>query len=220
MHKHRLERVLVVNAAISSCVAWLRSRTYSSPANTRLPARTSRATCASAPQSASARAPRSALNAGRGRRRRDRGRYRPRPFRRRTQACAVGEEEFPAGGSDRRQHRHGQCRQGTGRSRCRWRQGRHWSRLDLHHAHRRRCRRATDHGRRLGGQCAGRQQYSLDCRWWHPLFGRHLQGDRRRRQCGDAWRPVCRYRGGSGRNRACTKGAPTRPIAAWAALVR
>ena len=48
----------------------------------------------------------------------------------------------PAG--HRRQHRHGRCGARSRQGRRRWREGGHRSRLHLHHAHRRGCRRAAD----------------------------------------------------------------------------
>ena len=59
MHRHRLERVLVVNDA-ASCAASSPSRTSSSRPSTRTPARTSTAACASARRSASPPTTRSA----------------------------------------------------------------------------------------------------------------------------------------------------------------
>jgi IMP dehydrogenase len=50
-----------------------------------------------------------------------------------------------AGRGHRRQHRHGGRRAGAGRHGRRRRQGRHRPGLDLHDADRRRCRRAADH---------------------------------------------------------------------------
>ena len=58
----------------------------------------------------------------------------------------------------------------------RWHQGGHRSRLDLHHAHRRRCGRAADFRRVERGGGRG-EQGSGDCRWRHPFLGRHRQGD-------------------------------------------
>ncbi len=75
-------------------------------------------------------------------------------------------------------------------------------RLDLHHAHRGRRRRAADHG---GGQRrhrARRQRHSADRRRRHPLFGRHREGHRGRRQHRDDGRHVRRHRRGAGRDRA------------------
>jgi inosine-5'-monophosphate dehydrogenase len=45
-------------------------------------------------------------------------------------------------------------------------------------------------------------RHAADCRWRHTLFGRHLQGHRRRCQCRDAGRSVRRYRRSAGRDRA------------------
>ncbi len=62
------------------------------------------------------------------------------------------------------------------RRRRRRRQGRHRTGLDLHDADRRRRRRAADHRgveRRAG---ARRHRRSAHRRWRHPLLGRHLQG--------------------------------------------
>jgi IMP dehydrogenase len=61
MHKHRLERVLVVNAGFE-LRGLMTVKDILKSTDTRMPARTSRGTCASAPRSAWARAPRSASN--------------------------------------------------------------------------------------------------------------------------------------------------------------
>ena len=110
-------------------------------------------------------------------------------------------QNFPERAGHRRQHRHrGGC-SGAGRTRRRRSQGRHRPRFDLHHAHGRGCRRAADH---RGGECVrcpGGQRRRGDCRRRHSLFRRHLQGAGCRRQLRHARRPAGRYRGSAGRNR-------------------
>ena len=65
-------------------------------------------------------------------------------------------QQLSAGRRDRRQHRHRRGGAGAGRSGRRRGQGRHRPGLDLHHAHRRRRRRAADHGDRQRGHGAAR----------------------------------------------------------------
>ncbi len=79
-------------------------------------------------------------------------------------------------------------------------QGRHRRRIDLHHPHRRRHRRADDYrGRRVRPR-GGAAQGADHRRWRHPLFRRHHQGARRRRQLRDDRQPVCRHRREPGRD--------------------
>jgi IMP dehydrogenase len=89
-------------------------------------------------------------------------------------------KNFPAGRSDRRQHRHRRRRAGDACARRRRRQGGHRSGLDLHHAHRRRRRRAANHRHPDGLRCPQGQRRADDRRRRHPLLGRHLEGDCRR----------------------------------------
>ena len=108
-----------------------------------------------------------------------------------------GEVVRPAG--DRRQHRD---RGGGARARrCRRRcsQGRNRPGLDLHDAHRRRRRRAADlRGRQRRRGAAGYRR-SGDFRRRHPFLRRHRQGARRRRARRDDRQPVRRYRRVAGR---------------------
>ncbi len=61
------------------------------------------------------------------------------------------------------------------------REGGHRPRLHLHHAHRRRCRRAADQRGGHGREGAGRHRRLADRRRRHPLLRRHRQGTLRRR---------------------------------------
>jgi IMP dehydrogenase len=72
-------------------------------------------------------------------------------------ARALGAQDFPEDRPDRRQHRHRRCGQGSGRRWCRRGQGRHRPGLDLHHARDRRRRRAADVGRGHGRDGAAGQ---------------------------------------------------------------
>ena len=74
--------------------------------------------------------------------------------------------------------------------------------LDLHDAHRRRRRRAADHGDRTMRWRASAARTCRDRRRRHPLLGRHRQGARRGRARRDARQPVRRHRGSAGRDRA------------------
>ncbi len=82
---------------------------------------------------------------------------------------------------DRRQRRHRRGDRGADRPRGRRGQGRHRRRLDLHDPRRRRHRRADDHrdrrlrARRRAARRAGHRRRR------HPLLGRHHQGDCGRR---------------------------------------
>jgi IMP dehydrogenase len=62
-----------------------------------------------------------------------------------------------------------------------------------------------------------RHRRSAHRRRWHPLFGRHRQGDRRRRQLRHARWSVGRHRRSTWRE-CCFRDAPTSPIAAWVRL--
>ena len=70
-------------------------------------------------------------------------------------------------------------------ARCRRRrhQGRHWARIDLHHPHSHRRRRAPDHRHRRGSARHPRQRCPHHRRRRHQVFRRHHQGHRRRRRC-------------------------------------
>ncbi len=83
--------------------------------------------------------------ARRGGRRRARRRYRARSFAGRARSRALGQEALSADAGDRRQHRHRRRGEGADRRGRRRGQGRRRSGLDLHDAHRRRRRRAADH---------------------------------------------------------------------------
>ena len=99
----------------------------------------------------------------------------------------------------RRQRRHRRRHRGADRSRRRRGQGRHRRRLDLHHPHGGRHRRADDH---LGGGVRGGgrpSQRAGDRRRRHPHVGRRGQGPGRGRQRGDDRQPVRRHRRKPGR---------------------
>ena len=83
-----------------------------------------------------------------------------------------------------------EAHRGADRARRRCGEGRHRRRIDLHHAHHRRHRRADDHLRH--GLRARRRaaRYPGDCRRRHPLFGRRDEGDRGRREHGDDWQSL------------------------------
>ena len=101
---------------------------------------------------------------------------------------------FPGPGSDRRQRRHCRSDRSADRDRRERREGRHRRRLDLHHAHRRRHRRAddlVDCGMRDG---RGQASHSGDRRRRHPHVRRRRQGARGRRQRRDGRQPVRRHR--------------------------
>ena len=100
----------------------------------------------------------------------------------------------------RRQRRDRRGDRGADRTRRGRGQGRHRRRLDLHHAHRRRHRRADDYGRarvRAGGRAPRRAGHR---RRRHPQLRRRRQGARRRRQLGDDRQPVRRHRREPGRD--------------------
>ena len=78
---------------------------------------------------------------------------------------------LPPGRRDRRQHRHRRGRAGAGGSRRRRGQGRHRPRLDLHHPHRHRRGRAADLRHRRGGQGAEGQRRAADRRRRRALLG-------------------------------------------------
>ncbi len=116
LHKHKLERVLVVNDAFELQGPDDGEGHHQAD---QLPERRARR----AGQAARRRRGRrgrghrgARRGAGQGRRRRDRGRHRARPQQGRDRAGALGQAELPAGRRDRRQHRHRRAR--------RWR----WSR--------------------------------------------------------------------------------------------
>jgi IMP dehydrogenase len=132
----------------------------------------------------------------------DRGGYRPRPFSQRARPGALDQAAFSAGAGDRRQYRHRRRRPRSGGSGRGCGQGRHRSRFDLHHPHRRRGRRAADQRRGQRRRGAARLRCAGDRRWRGPLFRRSGQGDRRRRAYGDDRQPVRRHRGSARRGRA------------------
>ena len=85
--------------------------------------------------------------------------------------AALGQAPLPEGRRGRRQHRQRRRSAGTGRGGRRRGQDRHRPGLDLHHAHRHRRRRAADLRDRGGGQCAQGQWRAADRRRRRPLFG-------------------------------------------------
>ncbi len=109
--------------------------------------------------------------------------------------------KFPGDAGHRRQYRDRRRGEGAGGPGRGWREGRHRTRFDLHHAHRRRGRRAADHRDQQRRQCPERHRHTDDRRRRHPLFGRHRQGDRRGCRFGDARRTVRRHRGSARRDR-------------------
>ena len=144
MHRHRLERVLVVNGEMelrglitvkdilkgiehpNACKDELR------PAAGRRGGRDGR------------RYRRARRGAGRRGRGRHRGRYLARAFAGRAGTRRGGQEALSQCAGDRRQCRDRRRREGARRPRRRRGQGRHRAGLDLHDAHRRRRRRAAD----------------------------------------------------------------------------
>ena len=147
MHRHRLERVLVVNDAMElrglvTVKDILKATEHPNACKDEQGRLRVGAAVGVAERQRGAR-----RGAGRGGRRRHRRRHRARPFAGRARARRMGEEDLPAGAGHRRQHRHRRGREGAGRP---WRgcgEGRHRPRIDLHDAHRRRRRRAADHRR-------------------------------------------------------------------------
>ncbi len=103
-------------------------------------------------------------------------------------------------GFDRRQRGHVRRRARFDRSGRGRDQGRHRTRLDLHHARGQRRGRAADHrDRRMLARHAwlGR---AADFRRRHQVLRRHQQGHRGRRRCGDDRQPAGRHRGKPGRD--------------------
>ena len=146
MHRHRLERVLVVNERPRAARphhrqghpevdrASARVQGRARPAARRRRGRRRPPT----PRSAS----RLLVAAGVDVHRRRHG---ARPFAGRARPRRVGQEALPARAGHRRQRRDRRRRAGAGRPRRGRREGRHRPGLDLHDAHRRRRRRAADH---------------------------------------------------------------------------
>ena len=122
---------------------------------------------------------------------------------------------FPEAAGDRRQHCHGRRREGACRPRRRRCQGRHRTRIDLHDARRRRRRRAADHG---DPQCArGRRRpgRAADRRRRHSLFratSRRRSPPARLRSCSAACSRAPRNRPATP---SSTRAARTRAIAGW-----
>ena len=144
----------------------------------------------------------------------DRGRHGPRALRRRARGGHQDQGQ-PVGGRGGRQHRHRRRSPGADRRRRRCGQGRRRTGLDLHHAHRRRCRRAAaDRDPRVLGR-RGSPRRRADRRRRRALLRRHRQGDRcgRRRghgrfACSPAsTRPPARS--------SCPRASGTRPTGAW-----
>ncbi len=158
MHRHRLERVLVVGRGLP---AEGPGHGAGHPQGERAPERLQ----GRAGQAARRRRGRrgrghrgARRGAGGGGRRRAGRRHRAWPRAGRARPRRLDQEELQDR-SHRRQHRHRRRRKSAGRPRRRRRQGRHRPGIDLHHAHRRRRRRAADHrdpgrGRRPQGRAA------------------------------------------------------------------
>ena len=201
MHKHKLERVLVVNDAFELRGPDHGQGHHQADQLSRTPRATRTASCASAPRSASARAPRSASSCwckagvdaivvdtahGHSAGVIERVRWVKRNY---PQVDVIGGNIATGAG-----------RAGAGRGRRRCGQGRHRPGLDLHHAHRRRRRRAADHGDRQRRQGAAGSGVPLIADGGIRYLGRHRQGHRRRRRHGDDGRHVRRHRRGAGRD--------------------
>jgi IMP dehydrogenase len=181
MHKHRLERVLVINDAFElrglitvKDILKATEHPTGGQGRARQAARGRRGR-------RRRRIPTSAPSAGEGRRRRvvvdtahghsqgvlDRVRWVKRTF---PHVEVIGGNIATA-----------DARARAGRGGRRRRQGRHRPGLDLHDAHRRRGRRAADQRDQQRRRRAGGQRHSADRRRRHPLLGRRIQGARGRR---------------------------------------
>ena len=181
MHKHKLERVLVVNEAFE-LRGLMTVKDITKQTSSRTPARDAQGNCASARRRRGRGHRGARRTAGQGRRRRASWSTPPTATARRDRARALGQEALPAGRRDRRQHRHRCGGAGAGRSR----------------------RDAVKVGIGPGSICTtrivagvgvpqitaidnvatapGRHRRAADRRRRHPLLGRHRQGHRRRRQ--------------------------------------
>ena len=145
-----------------------------------------------------------------GRRRSRRGRHRARPFAARARRGQPHQAAVERGAGDGRQRRDRRGREGADRCRRRRDQGRHRAGLDLHHAHRRRRRRAAahrDHGRGRGG---AEDRHAGDRRRRHQVFRRSRQGARRRRRLRDGRLAARRHRRDARARSFSIRAAPTR----------
>ena len=151
LHKHRIEKVLVVDRAAP---AQGHDHRQGYPEGHRASARLQGRERPAARRRGGRHEPGHAgsrRSAARGRRRRGRRRYLAWPFARRAARWSSSiKARWPDHAGHRRQHRHGGSARDLVKAGADARQGRHRPGLDLHHAHRRRRRRAADHG---GRQC-------------------------------------------------------------------
>ena len=161
LHKHRIEKVLVVNGddelrGMITVKDFQKATEFprASKDSERPAARRRR-------RRHHARHARARRGAARGGCRCDRGRYLARPFARRARDGRAAEGALGRSGADRRQYRHARGRARPGRRRGRCGQGRHRPGLDLHHARRGRRRRAADHG---GGRTWPPRSRAAACR--------------------------------------------------------
>ena len=182
MHKHRIEKVLVVDDELRAARP---DHRQGHPEGARQPQRRQGRRRAPAGRRRGRRRRRhrgAGRGAGRRRRGRDRGRHRARPFAGRARPRALGQEELPERAGDRRQHRHRRRRAGADGSAARTRSRSASARV-----------RSAPRASSPASACRRSPRSSMvaevlqgphpaDRRWRHPLFRRHRQGAGRRRQ--------------------------------------
>ena len=138
-------------------------------------------------------------DADRGRRRSRGGRHRARPFAPCARRGQPHQAAVQRGAGGRRQYRDRRRRQGADRCGRRRHQGRHRAGLDLHHAHRRRRRRAAAHRDHGFGRGGAEDRHAGDRRRRHQVFRRSRQGARGRRRLRDGRLAARRHRRDAGR---------------------
>ena len=148
LHKHRIEKVLVVNdkfelRGLITAKDFQKAKDYPYACKDARGALRVGAAVGTGGDT-DERVP-AAGGGGRGRHRRG---YRSRPFPRRDRARACDQEGISRHAGRCRKHHQRRCRHGVDRGGGGRREGRHRARLDLHDAHRERRRRAADHGGR------------------------------------------------------------------------
>ena len=110
------------------------------------------------------------------------------------EAVRLVKKQFPGCRPARRQHCHLRRRQGADRGRRRCGKGRYRTGIDLHHAHGDRRRHAADHSGKRGISRGPGAWHSGHRRRRHQVFRRCGQSHRGGRECGDDRLALCRRR--------------------------